>query len=468
MWKVLARHLLRACFLLGLISLVAFTLSLQVPGDVVLDYISIEERGFNTAVDPNEQRQAYTRVASRRGLDLPVFYLSITKPEYPAALERILPVGDRKALRSWIDQTGQADVALRLHHVLRELLSYSCPVADTHPDLDRTCKLTHRALIATGIDGLKAPIGELPAFTFSPDIRQRIAESQILVAKLDHHQHVQPALIQWPAVRWNGLHNQYHQWISGLVFFKPLISLVDGRNAWTKIGEALKWTLLMNGLALILAFGLGIGIGVWSGKRHGTRREQLVNMVLFILFALPSFWLATLLITFLSAGDWLSIFPSGGLGPYQRAGSVFEKWGIILWHLVLPVTCMALGALAYVSRQMKQSVVHQYEQPYVRSFRAQGISERTILRKHIVPNALFPIITLVGNSVPALLSGSLLMEVIFSIPGMGRLLYNSLLARDWPVVFPLLMLAATVTILSYVLTDFLYKWMDPRVKTATA
>jgi peptide/nickel transport system permease protein len=93
------------------------------------------------------------------------------------------------------------------------------------------------------------------------------------------------------------------------------------------------------------------------------------------------------------------------------------------------------------------------------------VSEKTILRKHVFKNALFPMITLIGGALPALLSGSLIIEVIFSIPGMGRLLYSSLMARDWPVVFPILMMVATITVFAYILTDVVYKWADPRVKT---
>ncbi|MGB3079490.1 MAG: ABC transporter permease, partial [Saprospiraceae bacterium] len=268
-----------------------------------------------------------------------------------------------------------------------------------------------------------------------------------------------------PLIEWNGTHNQYHQWMSGLLSQRPLTSLVDGLNAWTKIFDALKWTLLLNGLAFLLAILLGVGIGIWSGAHDGMPLERIINWILFALFALPSFWLGTLFIYSLTSGEWLSIFPSGGLGSYQRAGSVIEKWSILFSHLLLPVMCLTLGALAYVSRQMKQSVLHQMEQPYVKALRAQGISERTILKKHVIRNALFPVITIIGGSVPALLSGSLIVEVIFSIPGMGRLMYNSLLAHDWPVVFPVLMLGAAITVFSYVLTDVVYKWADPRVKT---
>jgi len=222
---------------------------------------------------------------------------------------------------------------------------------------------------------------------------------------------------------------------------------------------------LLNGFSFLLAIFLGILIGVWSGTHEGSFLERLISLKLFALFALPSFWLATLFIYFFSSGEWFSIFPAGGLGPYQTAGGFFAQAGVLSKHLTLPVLCLALGSLAYVSRQMKQSVVHQLRQPYVLSLRTQGITEKTITRKHVFRNALFPMITMIGGALPALLSGSLIIEVIFSIPGMGRLMYTSLMARDWPVVFPILMCSATITVLSYILTDIIYKWADPRVKS---
>ena len=175
---------------------------------------------------------------------------------------------------------------------------------------------------------------------------------------------------------------------------------------------------------------------------------------------------ATLLIFAFSSGEWIRILPSGGLGPYDSADTVIEKWAIVARHLFLPVLCLGVGALAFVAKQMKQSMLFQLQQPYVNALRQNGISEKSIVRKHVIRNAFFPMITLLGKSLPEIISGSLIIEVIFSIPGMGRLMYTSLLARDWPVVFPTLMLIACVTVLCYVITDILYKAIDPRVRTA--
>lgn len=470
MIRSLLRRCLNALVLLGVISIIAFYLSKLVPGDEVLDYLSLDDSKYAASVDPLEQRVAYARVAKKRSLDLPLFYLSVLPSNYPDSLFLILPVSDRQTVKKWAQASNQKEGTIDLYHDLQRGLGYACPLADASPAADQLCQmisellhthdlfsahhiiLRHHSLIAKDSSATPETLAILD--TLNKDI-------ELLVRSTG-----KPQMAKWlPVFYWHGTHNQYHQWMGGFITFKPLTSLIDGRNAWSKIFDALSWTLLLNGLAFILAIVLGVLIGLWSGTHDGLKKERVVNIILFTLFALPSFWLATLFIYFLSSGEWLSIFPAGGLGPYHSASNVFQKWAVLLTHLTLPVLCLALGSLAYISRQMKQSVVNQFHQPYVLSLRSLGVSEKTILRKHVFRNALFPVITMIGGALPALLSGSLIIEVIFSIPGMGRLMYTSLVARDWPVVFPILMFGAAITVFSYILTDVIYKWADPRVKS---
>jgi peptide/nickel transport system permease protein len=470
MIRSLLRRCLNALVLLGVISIIAFYLSKLVPGDEVLDYLSFDDSKYTASVGPLEQRIAYARVAKKRGLDLPLFYLSVLPSNYPDSLFLILPISDRLTLKKWAQASNQKEGVINMYHDLQSGLGYACPLADISPAADQLCEtineilrthdlfsvhhivLRNHSLIAKDSTATRQTLAILD--TLNKDI-------ELLVSS-----NAKPTVAEWlPVFYWHGTNNQYHQWMGGFITFKPLTSLIDGRNAWAKILDALSWTLLLNGLAFILAIVLGVLIGLWSGTHDGYKKERVVNIILFTLFALPSFWLATLFIYFLSSGEWLSIFPAGGLGPYHNESNFFNKWAVLLTHLTLPVLCLSLGSLAYISRQMKQSVVNQFHQPYVFSLRSLGVSEKTILRKHVFRNALFPVITMIGGALPALLSGSLIIEVIFSIPGMGRLMYTSLVARDWPVVFPILMFGAAMTVFSYILTDVIYKWADPRVKS---
>ncbi len=470
MIKSLLKRFVHAFFLLGVISVIGFGLSKLVPGDEILDYLSIDDPRYSASANALEQREAYAAVAAKRGLNKPLFYFTVSPGYFPDSLFSIVPASDRASVSSWIKQSKQKEAAMIFYHDLRNGLAFVCPETASSRIADQCCQ------------GISEIMGQKDLFSVHHrfiKLQNEIENDSLLtnqyvnlmaVYKEDIEALIKPSnglsIAMWfPSFYWYGTDNQYHQWITGLISFEPLTSLIDGRNAWTKIFEALKWTLLLNGWAFMLAIVLGMAIGLWAGTHDGERLEKLINVFLFALFALPSFWLATLLIYFLSSGEWFSTFPSGGLGPYHSAGNILDRWRILMTHLTLPVLCLALGSLAYVSRQMKQSVMHQLIQPYVFSLRTQGVSEKTILRKHVFKNALFPMITLIGGALPALLSGSLIVEVIFSIPGMGRLLFSSLMARDWPVVFPILMMVATITVFAYILTDIVYKWADPRVKT---
>ncbi len=450
--------------------MIGFWLSKQAPGDEVMEYLNIDDPRYNINSNPQELRIAYQLIAHKRGLDLPPFYFSVSSGYYPDAVDLILPLDDRQALKAWIDYSKNGKGSLQLYNQLHAGIQYSCETGDLKHFNDLLCQTLNSAikthdlnLVNKNILALKDTLVNAP--TYDRDAVNQLTEILSSCDNLLIPSKSFAAKGWFPAFKWHGTRNQYHQWLTGLLLQRPLTSLADGLNAWSKIFGALKWTLLLNGMAFLLAMFLGVGIGIWSGTHHGKSLELILNWILFGLFALPSFWLGTLFIFFLTSGEWLSIFPAGGLGPYESAGTIIEKWCIIFFHLVLPVTCLALGALAYVSRQVKQSILHELTQPYVKALRAQGISEKTIIRKHVIRNALFPVITIIGGSIPAILSGSLIIEVIYGIPGMGRLMYSSLLAHDWPVVFPVLMLGATITVFSYVVTDIVYKWADPRVKT---
>ena len=466
-WMSLVKRLVYALVLLSIISVITFGLSRMVPGDEILDYLSIDDSRYTSSAGPLEQRQAYARVAEKRGLNLPVFYFSVRPGYYPDTLYRIAYKADRNAVLQWARTTGDPKGSLQLYHDLREAMLYACPKSDTSSQAIAWCENIGKLQSAEdwftvhhGILRLRESDGGDDA-QWDVIIGKLIADADQLtknVAQISTRSY-------FPSFEWYGTHNQYHSWVKNLVSLHPVTSLIDGRNAWTKILEALKWTLWLNGLAFVLTIVMGVVIGMWSGVHEDRTTVKIVGIILFVLFALPSFWLATLLVYFLASGEFLSVFPAGGLGAYRQAENLLTSWGILASHLFLPVVCLALGSIAYVSRQMKQSVVHQLGQPYVTALRVQGVSEKTIVRKHVFRNALFPLITLIGGSLPGLLSGSLIIEVIFSIPGMGRLMYTSLMARDWPVVFPILMLAACVTVIAYQLTDIVYKWADPRVKT---
>jgi peptide/nickel transport system permease protein len=259
------------------------------------------------------------------------------------------------------------------------------------------------------------------------------------------------------------LHAQYTSWVKDICRFRFGKSFFDGEDVTKKIAKAIPVTLGVNLAALILMLVIGIPIGVYSVVYKGGPFDRC--MIGFSLAALsfPSFWLALVLIG-LFAVRW-HLFPATGLSSLLYDDMSFGgKFVDVVRHLALPLVVASLGGVAVISRFMRASMTEALGQNYIRTARAKGLPERLVLYRHALKNALLPVITLIGLSVPHLLGGSVIFESIFSIPGMGRLFYNSVFARDYPVIMGILVLGAVLTLLGNLLADIAYHLADPRIR----
>ncbi len=270
-----------------------------------------------------------------------------------------------------------------------------------------------------------------------------------------------------PRIVWNGFQNRYHQWL-GRVFRGDLgSSLVDTVAVNRRVYEAFRWTFLLNLTALFVVFAAGILLGLWIGYSRLKFFRMAVTGLSFLFYAVPVFWLATVLVVFFTTDEYspkMNIFPSVGLMYDCDSSSVLRCFVQNLRYMFLPLLCMILPSLAYVIRQIYMGVLSEQNKNYVSFAKSLGFSRPYIFFRRVLPNVLTPVITLVGTAIPALLSGSLIIEIIFNIPGMGRLLYQSLLAQDWDVVLILVLLSAIFTMLAYFLVDILYARFNPRVE----
>ena len=228
---------------------------------------------------------------------------------------------------------------------------------------------------------------------------------------------------------------QYLAWLKRLATLDFGTSYKDHRPVLEKIGETLPITLQLNIISIFLVYVISIPLGVFSATRPGTRTDTALTVFLFILYSLPSFWVAMLLLYFLGNDNYLNWFPVYGLNSMGAEELSPFRWLLDrAWHLVLPVFCLTYGGLAGLSRYARAGLVDVIRQDYIRTARAYGFSEKTIVFKYAMRNSLIPIITLLGTLLPALLGGSVIIESIFSIPGMGRLGFEAILSRDYPLV----------------------------------
>jgi len=286
-----------------------------------------------------------------------------------------------------------------------------------------------------------------------------------------------------PKFIWHGINNQYHRWIfgnrpwfgksddpnkthGGFLRGDFGVSYSDGRPVWSTLKEALKITFWINFIAIILIYLLSIPLGVYIAVNKDSLFDRLTTLILFILYSLPGFWIATILIVFFTNSEYgMDWFPGFGLGTSKitEAMGFSEEMGIRLYHIILPMFCITYGGLAYLSRQMRGGVINTFKQDYIRTARSKGLDESVIIWKHVFRNSLIPIITIFAGLFPAMIGGSVIIEIIFSIPGMGKLALESLFSRNWPVLFTIVMFSSILTLIGILVSDILYTIVDPRI-----
>jgi ABC-type dipeptide/oligopeptide/nickel transport system permease component len=261
------------------------------------------------------------------------------------------------------------------------------------------------------------------------------------------------------------LHEQYLRMWKNVVTFNFSESRVDHRPVKAKIAEALPVTLFFNLITVFLVYSISIPLGIYMAIHDHTRREKILATILYILYALPGFWVALMLLKYLGSAEYLNLFPLSGLvSPYFAQLSWYEKIGDFLWHLVLPVTVMVYGSFAFLGRYMKSSFLEALRADYVRTARAKGLTNATVIYVHALRNSVIPLVTLLGGLLPSLIGGSVILERIFSIPGMGKLAYDSIYANDDTVVIAIVSISSILTMLGIFFSDLAYMLVDPRIR----
>jgi len=262
------------------------------------------------------------------------------------------------------------------------------------------------------------------------------------------------------------LYKQYLLWVGKLATldlgksFSP-----DHRPVIDKILERIPITIIINILSMILIILVAIPIGVLSAVRQNSLFDKVTAVFVFIGFAVPTFWLALLLMILFGVHlGWLPI--SGIRSLNYEYMPPFAALVDLLKHLILPVFLSAFGGLAGLSRYMRSNMLEVIRQDYITTARAKGLSERVVIYKHALRNALLPVITILGLSIPGLIGGSVIFETIFAIPGMGQLFYMSVMSRDYPVVMGILFIGAILTLVGNLVADISYAVADPRIRIA--
>ncbi|MET0389842.1 MAG: ABC transporter permease [Polyangiales bacterium] len=248
----------------------------------------------------------------------------------------------------------------------------------------------------------------------------------------------------------------------------------DGRPIRDVLAEALPITLGLTCAAITLAYLIAVPLGVFSAVRRGSLLERTLGVAVFMLYSLPGFWLGTLLLVFLASGQFLRCpgLPSAGCFPLQgwHSFSGFERMSPlaqlrdIVWHAILPVATLTYPALAAISRFTRAGMLDVLRQDYVRTARSKGLSERAVVFGHALRNSLLPLVTLLALELPRLIGGSVIVESIFGIRGMGLVALEAIRLPDYPLVITIVTLTALCTLSGSLFADVLYALLDPRLR----
>ncbi|MCA9116321.1 MAG: ABC transporter permease [Planctomycetaceae bacterium] len=261
----------------------------------------------------------------------------------------------------------------------------------------------------------------------------------------------------------DALHVQFGYFVKRLVSLE-MIYFQQERLIWPDLWRAMKVTILLNLIVFVLIYMFAVPIGIMSATYPGSTADRLTTVGLFVLYSLPSFWMAELLRMWFGNRQqavWFPIMDLHSLGAENMSSG--EYLLDYLHHIVLPVFCLTYGGLAYISRQMRAGMLEVIRQDYIRTAEAKGAGKARVVLVHALRNGLFPIITLFASLLPFLIGGSVIIEQIFNIPGMGLFAFNGVLSREYDVVMTTLTLSAVLTLFGILVSDVLYVLVNPQV-----
>ena len=265
------------------------------------------------------------------------------------------------------------------------------------------------------------------------------------------------------------VHIQYGRWLGRVVRLDFGDSIKHHRPVIELIKERLPITLTLNVMAFVIIYMVSLPLGVLAAVRHKQFFDRASSVALFVLWSLPSMWVGQMLIGYFCGPTFRTWFPPAGLSSNYAEQLVFFPWlADRLWHLVLPVLCLTYSGFAYLTKQVRAGMLDNLRADYVRTARAKGLSNWVVIFRHAFRNSVIPVITIMATLLPAMLGGSVIIERIFSIPGMGLLAFEAVTTRDYNVVMAVATIAGVLNLIGLLLGDIAYAIVDPRISFESA
>ncbi len=448
------------------VSLLFFSLKQCIKTDPVL------ERGEGLeGMSSSIRAAALQQRAKKIEADLPAFYFNLTTAAQSDTLYRIFPVSTRKRLAALTAETGHWPAVQQyerhlealtecLHDSLENIQNLRSLVSEMHStdgvELLKSQEQLLKELLAHQVSGST----EMPTGVLEKKAAAVCDAIDALANRRDGWKN------NLPALHWYGTTNQYHRWLAGFFSGNLGTSVVNYQPVSESLYIPLRLTLFINGLALLLALLLSVPLGIFLVKNAGRKRAAMLRTALVAFYTTPVFWLGTwLILLFATQGMGLSILPGLGMGTNTVGqGSFFAFLFSNVERLILPVATLVLHSLAIFTFQMQGALSDTFRQPFIQAARAKGLTEKQVFWRHVFPNALSPVISLVVAFFPTVITGSLVIDFLFYLPGMGSKTQEAFMNGDIPVLAAILMLIALFTVMSQFLADILYKRMDARIQ----
>lgn len=444
---------------LWIISVCLFFLQKNATVDVVMLQSKARSNG-SFYVHPLAAEKVYRAEAVRLNLDRPLFYFAMKPVMFPDTFYKVQYPEAVKVQKKLLLATG--DWAL-VQTYFQTLTAFYEKVAQTENGQVSIFwkQQLHEMANTADLSVVKA------ACQASGEMREPyIEELRKIEGLLIRLSYQSPSFFSWlPFPRWNGFDNQFHLWFSKIIHGDIGISSRDGRPVLDKLKEAIPWTLWVNGLAILLAYMFAMPVGILMAVLPKSRWLRWINNFLLALYALPAFWVGSMLLFQATLPEYgFSFFSISGWSGLQREGGFLSQPIPFLLQLSLPVFCMSYGLAAYLTSYMQSTFSKVLKEPYMLFAKTKGISRTRLYFKHALPNALLPQIVFVAGIIPALITGSVVIEVIFNIPGMGRLFIDSMLSQDFTTVYSFVLLVSVLTAVGLIVSDILLVVTDPRIR----
>ena len=489
MLKYTIKRILTFIPMLIAISLIAFLISINAPGDPVERLSKAAGNEGSADQQSGASKKIKQELRKKLGLDLPIFYMSITDLASCDTLYKVQDKYHKANLEALNHQSGNWEAVSNYYKKLLVLQKESQQLNAKHiveEDANLSLNTVNEARNQFGFE-----VGSLLETAEEEIIVIKFDKMEVLVTSNTFLSHLAAPLAlvktahaamfanatRWktyiPAINWYGGKNQYHIWLvgdgkyrKGLIRGDFGISYIDGQPIADKIWQKVWISFGLSLVSIFLAYLISIPIGIYSAYKKDSAVDKGMSLILFILYSMPSFFVGTLLLLQFANPDNLSWFPVSGIQDptlFDPNWSMWMKFKHRLPFLILPIITYTYSSFAFLSRIMRVGMIDIVSQDYIRTARAKGLGEGKVILKHALRNSLLPVITVFSAIFPMAIGGSIIIEMIFSIPGMGLEIYNSLLNYDYPMIITVFTLSGFLTMVGYLVSDLLYAVVDPRI-----